>query len=513
MTPTTARRVIPITACKRPIRDATVGERFLTAASRVSVSALLATFAIVMPAPAAGQTPHGQAGGTLPTANRSLMDSSVNWPTGEQILRALTLRDYNTRIVVIGTTLLGIAAGVVGTFAYLRKRAMLGDALSHATLPGVALAFLLVGHKNLAALLVGAAVTGTLGVLAVIAIRRSSRLKEDTAIGIVLGVFFGFGMVLFSLIQQMKTGDAAGIQGYIYGSAAAMIERDARLIAACAALVILGALLFYKEFRLVCFDQPFAAAQGWPVLAIDLLMMALVIATTVVGLQAVGLILVVALLIIPAAAARFWTDRLGVMVWLAGLIGAVSGWLGSTFSALTPRLPTGAVIVITAGVLFFASMVISPHRGLLAAVFRRWRTSRWITYQNLFRALAESEETMGRGAPASFDEVRVKRNWSPRTLKKLVAGSVRRGFLDGDALPQLRLTAAGRVEATRILRNHRLWEMYLIKYADIAPSHVDRDADEVEHVLGPSVTAELEEALAAAGRVPPSPHPQEVGVP
>jgi len=485
-----------------------------TARRRWVAPALAAVFWVASACgPANAQVGHGRSPGEGIGTPRSLADNAVTWPSGAQLTRALLLRDYNTRIVVLGTTLLGIAAGVVGTFAYLRKRAMLGDALSHSTLPGIALAFLLVGHKHLPALLLGASASGILGVLAVVAIRRWSRLKDDAAIGIVLGVFFGFGMVLFSLVQQMKTGEEAGIQGYIYGTAAAMIERDARLIAACAALVILGSALLFKEFRLVCFDPDFAAAQGWPVLGLDLLMMGLVVTTTVVGLQSVGLILIVALLIIPAAAARFWTDRLVAMVALAGVIGAVSGWLGSTLSALMPRLPTGAVIVITAGGLFFASMIFSPHRGLLAGGFRRWRLTRRVAYQHLFRALAELEESAGEGAACSFKDVQRVRSWSAGALRRLVSRSVRRGYIDADALPLLRLTPVGRTEARRVLRNHRLWEMYLIKYADIAASHVDRDADEVEHVLAHEVIRELQWSLAHAGRVPPSPHPQEVSGP
>ncbi len=433
-------------------------------------------------------------------------------PGPAELIRALSLRDYNTRIVVLGTTLLGAAAGVIGTFAYLRKRALLGDALSHATLPGIAIAFMLSSQKHLGLLLLGATIAGVLGVIVVLGMRMVPRIKEDAAIGVVLSVFFGAGMVLFSLIQQMRTGDEAGLQSFIYGQAAAMLGRDAMLIATVAVIVVLGSALFFKEFRLVCFDRSYAGAQGWAVNWIDLLMMCLVVLITVVGLQAVGLILVVALLIIPAAAARFWTDRLTSMVLLAGVFGAASCYVGATLSALMPRLPTGAVIVIAAGVVFAISMLVSPHRGLLASMVRQWSLARRVARQHLLRAMAEFEEQRGAGTVVRFDELLRKRTWRANRLNRLIRRAGGGGLVVAEPDSSFRLTSHGRDEARRILRNHRLWEMYLIKYADIAPSHVDRDADEVEHILPPALVTELEQAIAKAGRIPPSPHPLETVV-
>jgi len=427
-----------------------------------------------------------------------------------KLIRTLTLRDYNTRVVVLGVTCLGMAAGVIGSFAYLRKRAMLGDALSHATLPGIALVFLLTGEKNIALLLLGATVTGVLGVLCALALRRVPRIREDAAIGIVLSVFFGIGMVLFSIVQEMSTGNQAGLQGFIYGKAAAMVRSDAVLLAAAAGVVVAGAMLLFKEFRLVCFDQEFAAAQGWPVLLVDLLMMGLVVVTTVVGLQAVGLILVVALLIIPAAAARFWTDRLTTMIVLAGVFGAASGWLGATLSALAGRLPAGAIIVICTGVVFLLSMLFAPHRGVVAGLIRQLALRRRTVFQHLLRALAELEEGRGEGCAASINELLTRRRWTRVTLLRLILRARRAGLLVRGTERRFKLTGAGRIEAQRILRNHRLWEMYLIRYADVAPSHVDRDADEIEHVLPESIVRELERAVAEEAIIPPSPHP--VGV-
>lgn len=415
----------------------------------------------------------------------------------EQLFRVLTLRDHITQVVVIGTILLGIAAAVIGAFAYLRKRSLMGDALAHATLPGIAMAFLLTASKDLEVLLVGGTVTGVLGVLAVLGISRASRLKEDAAIGIVLSVFFGAGLVLLSLIQSLDVGEKAGLSRFIYGTAAAMQERDAYLIGALAALVLVSTALLFKEYRLVCFDSSYAAAQGWPVTVIDLLMMSGVVLTTVIGLQSVGLILVVALLIIPPAAARFWTDGLVPMVVLAGAFGALSGWGGSTISAMTERMPTGAVIVTSAGALFFVSMLVAPRRGVLAAAVRRWRLRRNVAHQNLLRALAEYEADHERGAAAPLDALlRSRRGWTRSAAQRVVRQAARRGMVRQDSTGAVALTEDGRSSAGRLLRYHLLWEQYLLEFADVAPSFVHRDADEMEHLLSDDLVRELEETLA-----------------
>ncbi len=445
----------------------------------------------------------GAAGG--PDAKRSITDNRVAWPTAAAIREVLWLRQPNTRVVVMGTTVLGIAAGVIGTFAYLRKRSMMGDALSHATLPGIAAAFMITGSKSLLVLISGGAITGVLGVLAVIGIRRSSRIKEDAAIGIVLSVFFGAGVVLLSLVQKMTTGHQAGLQTFIYGKAAAMIHRDTVLIAITALAVIAGAVLCFKEFRLICFDVDFAGSLGWPVVLLDVVMMSLVVLTTIIGLQAVGLIMIVALLIIPAAAARFWTDRLLTMTVLAGAFGAASGYLGSVISALFARMPTGPIIVLTGGAFFVFSMLAAPRRGILIAVLQRVRLRRRIADQNLLRVLAEHEERRGEVAVA-FADLLTRRSWSFVGLRRRLQRALRRGDVCRRGPSLWQLTDTGRRRAQRVLRNHRLWEVYLIRYADIAPSHVDRDADEVEHVLSPALIRELDRALRDEQRIPPSPH-------
>lgn len=433
-------------------------------------------------------------------APRSITDVSFDWPSLERIVQTLTLQaGYNTTLVLIGTTLLGVAAGTVGAFALLRKRSLMGDALSHASLPGIAGAFIFaaafgLAGKSLLVLLTGAAITGVLAVVTVQLMVRHTRLTEDAAIGVVLSVFFGAGVVLLSYIQNMSTGDQAGIATFIYGQTAAMNARDAMLMGAVAIAAVAGAALLLKEFALVCFDEDFAAVQGWPVSFIDLLMMALIVLVIVVGLQAVGLILVVAMLIIPAAAARFWTDKLGRMTTVAACIGGVSGYLGAGASALFPRLPTGSVIVLIAGLLFVISMALAPKRGVAANVIRAIRVKLKVASDHM---LVDTLQLESKGVDDSTVSARGRmqeRAWSRPNASVIRTWLAWRGLLKRTA-GSMALTPAGETRARQILRTRRLWELYLVTFADVAPSHVDWSADLVEHVLPRQLVDELEAAL------------------
>jgi manganese/zinc/iron transport system permease protein len=293
-----------------------------------------------------------------------------------EFLQALFLQaGYNAALVAIGAGLLGFAAGATGSFLYLRKRALVSDAIAHATLPGVGLAFILMvtlggDGRNLAGLLAGSAITAWTGLLLMEWIARRTRLSQDTAIGAVLGAFFGLGIVLLTIIQNMSAGRQAGLESYLLGSTAGMLFEDAAIIAIGGFLAVLATWVLRRPMTLACFDPDYAATLGYNIRRIDLMMMGLAMGVTVIGLKLVGLILIVALLIIPAVTARFWTERSAHMIWIAGAIGAVAAYAGAALSASAPALPTGPIIVLIAAALFTFSLFLAPARGLLFARFR-----------------------------------------------------------------------------------------------------------------------------------------------
>ena len=411
---------------------------------------------------------------------------------------------------MLGTGLLGMAAGLVGSFTLLRRRALMGDALSHATLPGVGLAFLIAPYfgfdgKSLPVLLTGATLSGIAGVVAILYIRNVTRLKEDAALGIVLSVFFGAGIAILTIALKAPSGNAAGLESFIYGKTASMIASDARLIATAGLLSVVIIALVFKELTLLCFDEGFAASRGYPVLMLDLLLMALVVIVTIIGLQAVGLVLMIALLVIPAAAARFWTHDLKRMTVISAGIGGGGGLVGSAMSAVFPNLPSGAMIVIVCSSLFLFSLLFGRARGVLVRFARRWELNRSVDRQHLLRGMYELLEvrdataeatTAQAGVSVPFSQLLEMRTWSSFRLLRQIERCRRNGLLIRNDDARLSLTEAGLAEASRLVHEHRLWETYLITHAEVAPGRVDQAADAIEHVLEPELIAQLEQLLA-----------------
>lgn len=354
------------------------------------------------------------------------------------LLQALTLQTgYNSALVTLGTCFLGIAAGGAGTFVFLRRRSLISDAISHATLPGVGIAFIIMvllggDGRWLPGLLLGAAASAALGVVAVEAMVRHTRLTEDAAIGAVLSVFFGLGIVLLTVIQTLDRGRAAGLESFLLGSTAGMLFNEAVTVAIAAVIAAATILLLRRVMTLIAFDPAYATSLGLPVKRLDLLLMGLVLAITVIGLKVVGLILIVALLIIPPVTARLWTRRSDHLILLSSGFGAISGYVGTALSTLSANLPTGPIIVLTAFAVFLASFALAPERGLLAAYRRSRRYKHKVHQRQGLLAVARGDRIL-----------------SARTRRILVADRL----LRPDGVP----TVLGEQRAEMVLRDEALW--------------------------------------------------------
>jgi manganese/zinc/iron transport system permease protein len=416
--------------------------------------------------------------------------------------------------VTIGAALLGGAAGVAGSFAVLRRRSLVGDMLAHASLPGVCLAFIITGSRELSGLALGALASGLLAITLMTVVTRWTRTKEDAAIGIMLSSFFGIGVVLLSVIQRSKAGgNSAGLDSFIFGEPGNMLDSDLTLLAIVAGAVLLLVVALFKEFKLVAFDAEFAQSQGWPRTLLDLVMMGAVAVVTIVGLPIVGVILMAAMIILPGATARLWTNRLDRLLFVAGALGAATGAIGVRLSG---SLPTGPIIVLTGAGFFVVSLLLSPERGIIARVWNESRLRLRIAREHLLRSLYElNEPSLPRVAPASFERLREHRHSRPWMLRWLLNQGERRGLLDFDG-QSVTLTPLGLRRAAEATKTHRMWEIYMMEFAGSAPDHVDRSADAVEHLLPESLIVDLEERLAREGRmpsviaeVPASPHEVE----
>lgn len=281
--------------------------------------------------------------------------------------------DYTLRTVALGAAVIGIVAGSLGSFAVLRRQSLVGDAMSHAALPGIGIAYLITERKDNVVLLTGAAIAGWIATLAVLGIVRQSRVKFDSALGLVLSVFFGFGLMVLTAIQRQPHASQAGLDKFLFGQAATLIQDEVRNMAIVGAISLAILLCFWKSFKLLSFDSDFAQTIGNPVRLLDVLLTTLIVVAIVLGLQAVGVVLMSAMIVAPAAAARQWTDRLGLMVMLSGLFGAAAGVAGTAISGLASGLSTGPVIVLCISGIAAFSLLFGGSRGIVWAWLRRWR--------------------------------------------------------------------------------------------------------------------------------------------
>ncbi|MCW5839155.1 MAG: metal ABC transporter permease [Anaerolineales bacterium] len=324
-------------------------------------------------------------------------------------LLASLLFDHTIRTVALGTATLGVVSGVLGSFAVLRKQSLLGDALSHAALPGVALAYMLTGSKSSLVLMLGAGVAGVLAILLLVGITTRTRLKEDSVLGIVLSVFFGLGLMLLTFLQRNPDARQAGLNTFLFGQAATLLTRDVLTMAVFGGLALLLALAFWKEFKLLSFDRDFGASLGLPMGAMDILLTTLLVVAVVIGLQAVGVVLMSAMLVAPGAAARQWTDNLGRMTLLSALFGAVAGVAGALVSSLGSGLSTGPVIVLCISLIVLISLTLAPNRGLLWNSLRQWRTRRRlrsdVVLENLYQMSSQHADPTHPHAVAALEAV------------------------------------------------------------------------------------------------------------
>lgn len=300
--------------------------------------------------------------------------------------------DYTLRVVALGAATLGIVAGALGTFAVLRRQALIGDAISHAALPGVALAYLVTGSKASLALMIGAALTGFVAVLLVGAVVRTTRVKQDAALGIWLSVFFGIGLVLLTYLQRRPDASQAGLDRFLFGQAATLLREDVITMAIAGALALFVMLLLWKELKLLSFDHEFGETLGLRMRMVDVVLTGLLVVAIVIGLQTVGAVLMASMIVAPAAAARQWTDRLGVMTVTAAGLGALAGVVGAVASAEVSRLPTGPTIVVVATLLVVVSLLAAPRRGLVFAAIRARTARRRLGRAAVLADLAQLEQ-------------------------------------------------------------------------------------------------------------------------
>jgi manganese/zinc/iron transport system permease protein len=393
---------------------------------------------------------------------------------------------YTLRTVALGSSVLGVVSGVLGCFAVLRHESLMGDALSHAALPGVGVAFLLAG-RELGALLLGAGIASWLGVQFIRSVLYTTRIKQDTAMGIVLVAWFAAGIALLAYIQARPDASQAGLDTFIFGQAAAMVKSDVQLISVVGlvAFVVMG--LFWKEFKLVTFDPEFAGANGFRVGLINSLLSTLIVVAIVLGLQLAGVILMVGMLIAPGIAARQWTHKLSQMVLLSAVFGVFAGGLGAVLSAVDANVPTGPMIIVVAFAVVIASLAFAPGRGLVWTWLRRQRDRRRFAAQRILRILyryARSHGSASHPVPASF-----LTGTGGATVDLGLRQLAKRGHVKPNNGTWV-LTTSGEAAAVQDARNERLWDVYRLYGDELQLPLIAEDRQQDIHAVLPETAVQ-----------------------
>jgi manganese/zinc/iron transport system permease protein len=403
-----------------------------------------------------------------------------------------------TDLVVWGSLLLGVTCGVLGCFIVLRRQSLLGDAIGHAVLPGVCVGFLFAGTRTTPLLLIGAMVSGLLAAALISVLQRTTVLKTAECMGVVFTGFYGVGIVLLKMLQNSGRSGQAGLDKFLFGQIVGISASDVAYMAVVAAVSLAAVVALWRTLAVSTFDEGFAHSIGLPVRAIHYMLVGLLTVAIVISIQAVGVVLVSAMLITPAATAYLLTDRLHRMAVLAGAFGAAAGLAGAMLSLLGPDLPTGAFMVLSASGLFAAAFLLSPRHGVAPRLVRVWQRQRRTQAENLLRTLyvmAERRGDWGRDRRFGATDVAAVRHESPAHVRRLAKLAAARGWVDAASPDPIVLTDAGVAEATRVVRNHRLWELFLTQEAKLAADHVHADAERIEHVLPPDVLRRLEQML------------------
>ena len=411
------------------------------------------------------------------------------------ILDFILLREANVRYVVLGTMLLSVASSVIGCFALLRKRALVVDSISHSVLPGICLGFILSGTKDPLFLIVGAVITGWLSVYFIDIITRYSKIKADTAIGLNLSLFFAIGVLLLTVIQNSGNPNQAGLSDYLFGKAAAIVLSDLYVFGSLAVIIILAVVVFFKQFTLVSFDLHFAKTIGLPIKFYEFLLSILTVIAVAIGIQTVGVLLMAAMLITPAATAKYWTNDLRKMVVIAAVIGALSGVVGVFISYLFANMPTGPWIVLIFSMVAVFSIVFAPEKGIFAKYFRQKKNKKKMLEDNILKAFYKLGEHDGDFfKKRSAEELIMARKFKRSLLLKGLR-SLRKLNLLTKVNDSFVLSRDGMAAGARITKIHRLWEIYLTKYLRVADDHVHDDAETIEHIITPDLEKRLEDLL------------------
>lgn len=411
----------------------------------------------------------------------------------------ISFKDPGVLTILLGALTVAFSSAIIGTFTFLRKKALVGDAISHSVLPGICFAFILSGEKDPVLLIIGAFTSGWISVFFIDFIVKNSKIKADSAISITLSLFFAFGAVLLSYIQNSDNANQSGINHFLFGKAAAITEADLKIFLIVFVIVVVSVLLLYKQFLAVCFNEDFAKSIGLNVKGIDFIMSSLTVLVIASGIQTVGVVLMAALLITPPGSAGYWTHNVKKIIGLGMLFAGISAFFGAYISYARPNMPTGPWIVFVLSLIAIFSVLFSPK-----GIYKRWLVSRKnrnkILQENILKTayyLTFEEHNEG----FNRKDLISKRDFESLVLEKGLKQLMQLNFLVENK-HVFELTESGQIEAKRIVRLHRLWELYLTSKLNFKADHIHGIAETIEHIITPEIESKLMHELGYPDKDP-----------
>ena len=397
------------------------------------------------------------------------------------------LGSINAVYVLFASLFLGATGGLIGSFAVLKKQGLLGDALAHASLPGIAIAFVIMQSKFLPGLLFGALISALVGAFCISFLVNQTKIKMDTAMACILSVFFGIGIFSLTYIQKLPLSSQSGLDAFLFGQAASLLKADLYLILGIFLIISFIVFIFWKELKLFIFDSEFTKVLGFRRVYLEFLFMTIFVLAIVVSLQAVGVVLTAAVFITPAVSAMFWSNKLFIVTILSMFFGSIGGATGAYISSVYSQMPTGPVIVLFLSLIFFFSFMFAPKKGHIYKTISQIRTTKKIQMENV---LARMYRDFERG----IESISVS-DYKKYAYKLKILKSLKKQNLVSERNNNIKLSKAGMIKAKEIIEKHRLWETFLVNQLDLAPDHVHRDAHEMEHILTKEMVKKLKKIL------------------
>jgi manganese/zinc/iron transport system permease protein len=421
----------------------------------------------------------------------------------DQLVSFFSLQDPNVRIVLIGMTLISISSALVGSFAFLRKKSLVGDAVAHSLLPGVVMAFMLTGSKNPWVLIVGALLAGWFSIGWMDFLIERTKLKADASIALVLSVMFGLGIMLLTHVQHIDLGNQSGLDKFLFGKAASLTQTDVNAFGVVTLIIVVLTAAFYKELKLISFNQDFGQSVGLPIKGLNFLLNTLLVLAIITGIQAVGVVLMAALLIAPVAAARVWTHKLRLLMFIAMGMAFFSSIVGAYVSYTVANMPTGPWIVVILTFFTVSSLMFAPKKGVLARLRMQKQNQIKINTENILKALYHIGEDSGAEKQwVEKQELFDRRSFKTQTYEQMLVVLAKRMWVIKGENERVKLTTTGAIEAARVVRLHRLWEMYLTQRMHLKSDHIHPNAETIEHIITPEIEKELMEELGSPERDP-----------